>query len=142
MAYTIEFFTADILAAVAQAQDEEAVLTALAIEGDAKAEAPVRGGYRSFRQGQPPIGGALRRSYTTAPAGQAGDPRGGGNAVRNVKDGAIDVGSWIGYAYYVDRGTTKMLARPHFSTAIVKNIPKRGQRFEQAFNRITNGRYR
>lgn len=142
MAYTIEFHTQEIVRAAEQASDNELVLTALAIEGDAKAEAPVRGAYRSFRQGQPPIGGALRRSYTTARPGTEGNPAGGGDATANVQNGGIDVGSWLGYSYYVDRGTTKMLARPHFSTGIYKNLPLRRRRFESEFERLTAGKYR
>jgi hypothetical protein len=142
MTYTIEFYTPEILHAAERAQDAEAAITALAIEGDTKALAPVRGAFRSFREGKPPIGGALRRSYTTARPGQEGDPAGGGDATANVVDGGIDVGSWLGYSYYVDRGTTRMLARPHFSVAIAANLPQRGRRFAQQFERITGGKYR
>jgi hypothetical protein len=142
MTYTIEFFTAAIARAADDASDAEAEITAVAIEADTKALAPVRGAFRSFREGEPPIGGALRRSYTTAKPGQEGNPGGGGDAKANVVDGGIDVGSWLGYSYYVDRGTTRMSARPHFTTAIAANLPQRGRRFAQQFERITGGKFK
>lgn len=141
MTYNIAFSTDEILKMVDEAIDGELAVTALAIEGDTKAQAPVRGGYRSFRQGKPPIGGALRRSYTTAAPGTEGDPNGGGDAKANVRDGAILVGSWIKYAMFVDRGTSRMPARPHFSTAISRNLPLRGRRFAAEFARLANGKY-
>lgn len=138
--FSLEFFTAAIIADVDAAADEATALTGLAIETDAKKEAPVRGGYRSFApaiagKGGQQIGGTLRRSYTTASPGSEGNPAGGGNAFANVRDGGLLVGSWIGYAYFVDRGTTRMAARPHFDPAVQKHIPQWQKRFEDSYAR-------
>lgn len=143
MTYTIEFNSDKILRDVYEAVDLEITETALAIENDTKADAPVRGGHRSFqkprkykgRKGkQAQVGGALRRSYTTTTVGQEGDPTGARHG--KVTDGMLYVGSWLGYSYYVERGTSKMIARPHFQPAIDKNIPLRGARFRRRYAAI------
>lgn len=146
MAYTITMYADQIIADVSEAVDEATALTALAIENDTKREAPVRGAYRSFRpkikgkKGQQ-IGGTLRRSYTTAKPGTEGSITGtqgltgSATARGNVVNGAILVGSWLGYAYFVERGTSKMAKRPHFQPAIDKNMPLYTRKLEAAYKK-------
>lgn len=135
MAYAIEFETTKLVADVFAAADLATEETALAIENDTKATAPVRGQFRSFQKPrkiagrgvQNTVGGTLRRSYTTATPGTEGDPT--GQARGRVRDGFILVGSWLHYAYFVERGTSKMPPRPHFQPAIDKNVPLWFSRF-------------
>lgn len=140
MAYAIQFETARIIADVFEAADRATLESALAIENDTKAASPVRGGHRSFQQPrkiagrrgrQQIIGGTLRRSYTTTTPGQEGDPTGAAHGT--VRDGFILVGSWLHYAYYVERGTSKMPPRPHFQPAIDKNMPLWFTRFRRHY---------
>lgn len=149
MAYTITMFTDRVIADVNESIDEAIALTALAIENDTKRTAPVRGGNRSFRpaikgkKGQQ-VGGTLRRSYTTAKPGTEGSLTGssGENTARgNVTNGRILVGSWLGYAYFVERGTSKMPARPHFQPAIDHALPLFPRKLEAAYRKRarTNG---
>lgn len=140
MAYTIELHADTIIRDVDEAADEATALTGLAIENDTKRETPVRGAYRSLapaiagKRGHQ-IGGTLRRSYTTAAPGTEGSPTGGGDAFANVRAGALLVGSWLGYAYFVDRGTVKMPPRPHFTPAIGRNLPLWIARFGRAYEK-------
>lgn len=143
MAYTIEFQTARIERDVFAAADIATEQTALSIENDTKADTPVRGGHRSFQKArkiagrkgkQQIVGGTLRRSYTTTTPGQEGDPTGARHG--NVREGYILVGSWIHYAYYVERGTSKMPPRPHFQPAIDRNIPLWFTRFRRHYASI------
>ena len=95
-------------------------------ETETKREAPVRGGYRSFRPGTRPIGGTLRRSYHTATyldgrllfqhsdGGQA-NAAAWGVPSRGI---VVLVGSNLGYAAFVELGTSKMPARPHLGPGL------------------------
>lgn len=100
---------------------------ALAAETEAKREAPVRGGYRSFRPGIPPIGGTLRRSIHSIGYGrdgrQVGEHNEAGRAIPSEagpQPGVISsyVGTNSGYGAFVELGTVKMPARPFLSPAL------------------------
>jgi HK97 gp10 family phage protein len=109
-----------------------------AVEADAKREAPVRGGYRSFmstkrgKAGQVLIGGTLRRSIhaTTYYKGQtlvaADDRDDNGEAIPDY-DASPDIVGYAGtncsYGAFVEFGTVKMEARPFLSPAFDGNVP-------------------
>lgn len=110
----------------------------LYIETEAKREAPVRGGYRSFmttrtgKAGQVLIGGTLRRSIHTA-AFQDGKPIHGASDENGVRvpdyprSGSgveVYVGTNSGYGRYVEEGTYKMAARPFLSPALELGLNK------------------
>lgn len=99
---------------------------ALDAETEAKREAPVRGGYRSFRPGVPPIGGTLRRSIHSVTYGVDGGTVGisneGGNGLPTEEapvPGRITayVGTNSGYGAFVELGTSRMPARPFLGPA-------------------------
>jgi hypothetical protein len=102
-------------------------------ETEAKRQTPVRGGFRSFHPGVPPIGGTLRRSVhsvtfldgrpvvlhaeaETGPAAAAPLPL----AEEEPLPGRIVgyVGTNSGYGAYVDLGTRKMAARPFLAPGL------------------------
>jgi len=99
-------------------------------ETEAKRETPVHGGYRSFRPGEKPIGGTLRRSVHSVVfldgvlfGGHSEDgkeplPEEAGIPGRIVGY----VGTNSGYGAFVDQGTAKMPARefldPGLSVAV------------------------
>lgn len=87
-------------------------------ETEAKRETPVHGGYRSFRPGEKPIGGTLRRSVHSvtyldgvlfAHHTEDGKPplpeETGGRGIVGY------VGTNSGYGGFVDQGTAKMAPR-------------------------------
>ena len=116
-----------------------------AIEGDAKADAPVRGGHRSFlttkrtkagraglavseNNGSVLIGGNLRRSIHTAAyldgsqIARSNDDN--GKPTPNYAAGSgikVFVGTNSGYGAYVELGTRRMAARPFLTPAFLKN---------------------
>lgn len=112
-----------------------------AVLSDAQAEAPVRGGYRSFMTtargaaGQVLVGGTLRRSLHAAAwldgrliSGSSAD--GNGEAIPNdypVGTGiTVIVGTNSGYGEYVERGTSRMQERPFLSPAWDANLGSAG----------------
>ena len=112
-----------------------------AIETDAKREAPVRGGYRSFmstkrgKAGQVLIGGTLRRSIHTA-VYYRGKPIAGGSdengnstpAYSEAGDADIVgiVGTNCTYGAFVEMGTVKMRERPFLAPAFDANAKDAG----------------
>jgi|PlaIllAssembly_1097288.scaffolds.fasta_scaffold00569_7 HK97 gp10 family phage protein len=112
-----------------------------AVEADAKREAPVRGGYRSFmstkrgKAGQVLIGGTLRRSIhsTTYYKGKpiVGGTDENGNAKPDYSesgDGDIVgiVGTNCSYGAFVELGTVKMRERPFLTPAFDANAANAG----------------
>lgn len=120
-----------------------------AVEADAKREAPVRGGYRSFlttkrtkagREGKVAIGadngsvligGTLRRSIHSV--AYVDSQRIGGGEDENGKpvpdyaagDGIVAVtGTNCEYGAYVEIGTVRMSARPFLGPAFDKNMER------------------
>lgn len=89
-------------------------------ETEAKRETPVHGGYRSFRPGEKPIGGTLRRSVHSAVfvdgvllfhhAEDGKPPLSDETALAGRIVGYV--GTNTGYGAFVDLGTSKMPARP------------------------------
>jgi len=107
---------------------------AMAVEADAKRDAPVRGGHRSRmttkrgKAGQVLIGGTLRRSIHSVTYFQGRPIAGGtdenGNRAPNYeKAGDIVgvVGTNCTYGAYVELGTVKMPARPFITPAFDAN---------------------
>jgi murein DD-endopeptidase MepM/ murein hydrolase activator NlpD len=101
-----------------------------AVEADAKADAPVRGGHRSFAP-DGPIGGTLRRSIHTAafldgipvPGSAATDENGEPIPVYPIERGiVVVVGTNSGYGLYVEAGTYLMDARPFLAPAWDGNL--------------------
>lgn len=98
---------------------------ALDTETEAKREAPVRGAYRSFRPGLPPIGGTLRRSIHSVTYGVDGRTIGitleGGQLPADETPVAGRISSYVGtncgYGAFVELGTSRMQARPFLSSA-------------------------
>jgi hypothetical protein len=101
-----------------------------AVETDAKREAPVRGGHRSFAP-DGPVGGTLRRSIHAVTylegrpiAGSAAADEngqripdyGGGGQIVGI------VGTNSGYGGFVELGTVKMPARAFLAPAGDKNL--------------------
>lgn len=96
----------------------------LALEGAAKANAPVRGGHRSF-QPDGPVGGTLRRSIHVvayldgkriSPA--SADENGAALPDYVPRMGiAVFVGTNSGYGFWVHDGTRVMPARPFLAEA-------------------------
>ncbi len=90
-----------------------------ALETAAKGHTPVRGGFRSFDP-DGPVGGTLRRSEHTVACvdGKRISPRGDDDNGQPLPDyvppagAAVFVGTNSGYGLWVDRGTSKMAARP------------------------------
>lgn len=122
-----------------------------AVEADAKREAPVRGGYRSFlttkktkagregkvavgaNNGSVLIGGTLRRSIHSVAFVDGSPVVGSGNADKNGRaipeyaqgDGIIAVtGTNCDYGAYVEIGTVRMSARPFLGPAFDKNVQR------------------
>lgn len=100
----------------------------LAIENDAKADAVVRGGHRSFAPNGP-VGGNLRRSYH-AVAFLDGRQIGGDRTDENKRPVPqyspgrgirVFIGTNAGYGAYVELGTSRMAARPTLVPALLKN---------------------
>lgn len=86
-------------------------------ETEAKRETPVRGAYRSFHPGEPPIGGTLRRSVHSAVYldGKLVTAHAEAGVLPGLPAGrgiVGFVGTNSGYGAYVDLGTRKMTARP------------------------------
>lgn len=98
-----------------------------AIEGAAKKNTPVRGGYRSFAP-DGPVGGTLRRSEHSAVyldgqkiAGPEADEN--GSPVPDYASGGGIVGftgTNTDYAVYVHNGTVKMAARPFLTEGFMQ----------------------
>lgn len=125
---------------------------ALMAETEAKREAPVRGGYRSFRPGTSPIGGTLRRSIHAVGFDQGGGKVGEDNeSGRPLPSGyaaapgsmTAFVGTNSGYGSFVELGTVRMLPRPFLlpalessmanATATIRSaIARRGRPFGKA----------
>lgn len=106
---------------------------ALAGELEAKREAPVRGGYRSFRPGTSPIGGTLRRSIHSI----AYRPGGVGVLDSNESGKQLPaeyvpvpghfvayMGTNTGYGAFVELGTSRMPARPFISTGLEASMQR------------------
>ena len=98
-----------------------------ALEGRAKANAPVRGGHRSYNP-DGPVGGTLRRSIHSV-AYLDGRPIGGSAVDENGQvpepyagaDGiVVFVGTNSGYGAYVHEGTELMPARPFLTEAFME----------------------
>lgn len=101
-------------------------------ETEAKREAPVRGGYRSFRPGTKPIGGTLRRSIHSATfldgrllsshvetaASKSGRPAMLPEMVGLPGQIVAYVGTNSGYGAFVELGTIKMAARPFLAPGL------------------------
>jgi HK97 gp10 family phage protein len=102
-----------------------------AVEGAAKREAPVRGGYRSFmttktgKAGQVLIGGTLRRSIHAAAwvdgrrVGSSGSDE-NGNDPPDYSPGpgiVVVIGTNSTYGAYVELGTSRMAERPFLGPA-------------------------
>ena len=114
---------------------------ALVGELEAKREAPVRGGYRSFRPGTKPIGGTLRRSihavgFTVLGKRLAEDNESG----RQLPPEYVPVpghmvayvGTNSGYGAFVELGTSKMAARPFLAPGLDSSM-------QNAASTIRNG---
>jgi HK97 gp10 family phage protein len=84
------------------------------IQRQAQAEAPVRGGYRSFDPGGP-VGGTLRRS-----------------AFARATASGAEVGFSAHYAGFVELGTVKMPARPFLLPAVQRVRGRIGEFIRQA----------
>lgn len=103
---------------------------ALDAETEAKREAPVRGGYRSFRPGTKPIGGTLRRSIHSATfldgrllsfdveAPPAGRPPLLPDMVGLPGRIVAYVGTNSGYGAFVELGTVRMAPRPFLAPGL------------------------
>lgn len=98
-----------------------------AIEDRAKANAPVRGGNRSFAPGGP-VGGTLRRSIHSVayvdgrPVGATSTDENGG-AIPSYPAGngiSVFVGTNSGYGGYVHEGTSRMPGRPFLTEAFLE----------------------
>jgi hypothetical protein len=98
------------------------------LEGAAKANAPVRGGHRSFAPGGP-IGGTLRRSIHAVVyvdgkrlAGSRTTDENGQPVGDYPVDGEIVgvVGTNVAYGVHVHNGTVKMAARPFITEALAE----------------------
>lgn len=117
----------------------------LAIETRAKANAPVRGGHRSFAPGGP-VGGTLRRSIHSAAfldGRQMAGPREDENG-RQVPNYATDgiaavVGTNTNYGEYVHNGTSRMAARPFISEALMDTKGEAQQLVEAGVRRRLGG---
>lgn len=111
-----------------------------AVEADAKADAPVRGGHRSFmstkrgKAGQVLIGGTLRRSIHSQvwvdgvaikPSGT--DENGNGLPHYPVPFKGVTgiVGTNAHYGLFVELGTVKMAERPFLGPAFDGNMSRR-----------------
>lgn len=95
-------------------------------ETEAKRETPVHGGYRSFRPGEKPIGGTLRRSVHSAVfldgtlafshAEDGKPPLGDETGLPGRIVGYVGTNS--GYGSFVELGTSKMPARPFLTPGL------------------------
>lgn len=118
---------------------------ALDTETEAKREAPVRGGYRSFRPGEKPIGGTLRRSIHSVTYGVDGSTVGisreGAGAIaadETPVPGQITsfVGTNTGYGIFVELGTSKMPARAFLAPAADIALGRAPTTMEKAISRV------
>lgn len=112
-------------------------------ETEAKRETPVHGGYRSFRPGEKPIGGTLRRSVHSAvfldgrvlfEHHEDGkrllpDENGSGAGIVGY------VGTNSGYGLFVDGGTAKMPARPFLVPGLEVAAKRAAGTIKRAFGR-------
>ena len=110
-----------------------------AVEADAKAEAPVRGGHRSFmttkrgKAGQVLIGGTLRRSIHSQvwDRGRAlkpsSDQNGNGIPAYPVRANGVMgiVGTNAHYGLFVELGTVRMQQRPFLGPAWDANMARK-----------------
>jgi hypothetical protein len=118
---------------------------ALAGELEAKREAPVRGGYRSFRPGTSPIGGTLRRSI------HAVTYRKDGSVLLVDNESGLDlppdyvpvpghvvayVGTNSGYGGYVELGTSKMPARAFIAPGLDASMQRAVAIIRDAVSRV------
>lgn len=122
------------IAALRAAIAEGVNAVVLDAETEAKREAPVRGGYRSFRPGTKPIGGTLRRSIHSATfldgrvvgahreASASEVPAGSPPQLPEMVGlpGRIVgyVGTNSGYGAFVELGTVRMAPRPFLGPAL------------------------
>lgn len=117
---------------------------ALDAETEAKREAPVRGGYRSFQPGSSPIGGTLRRSIHSVGYGADGTiagqhDEGMGRLVEEVPVPgklAAYVGTNSGYGAYVELGTIRMPARAFLAPGLDVSMQRAAQTIDTALRRI------
>lgn len=95
-------------------------------ETEAKRETPVHGGYRSFRPGEKPIGGTLRRSVHSVVFldGVAIFAHSEDGKAPLLEESALPgrivgyVGTNTGYGAFVDLGTSRMPARPFLAPGL------------------------
>jgi hypothetical protein len=111
-------------------------------ENEAKREAPVRGAYRSFVPGQPPIGGTLRRSvhsavYVDGRLTRTTSTQGGPMPEMVGLGGKIVgyVGTNVGYGAYVELGTRRMQARPFLGPGLDAAMGRAPTTFARAMGR-------
>lgn len=132
---------------MAELEDDLAVglfAVALAGELEAKREAPVRGGYRSFRPGGP-IGGTLRRSVHSVGYGIRGrkvmesNESGVGLPMEYVPVPGHMVaymGTNSGYGAFVELGTSKMPARPFVAPGLDASMQRAAPIIRDAVSRV------
>lgn len=108
-------------------------------ETEAKRDAPVRGGHRSFHPGSKPIGGTLRRSIHSATfldgrlvalhAESSAGPTPPPLPDMEPLPGRIVgyVGTNSGYGAYVDLGTRRMAARPFLGPGLERATARAGE---------------
>lgn len=123
---------------------------ALAGETEAKREAPVRGGYRSFRPGSSPIGGTLRRSIHATAFGIDGrelltDNESGkqlpAEYVPVPGHMVAYVGTNSGYGAYVELGTSKMPARAFLAPGLDSSMQRAASIIRDAVARVRKSGY-
>ena len=116
-------------------------------ETEAKREAPVRGGYRSFRPGTKPIGGTLRRSIHSATfldgalvSSHAEAPPPGAPPMLPEMTGLPGrivgyIGTNSGYGAFVELGTVRMAPRPFLAPALEAAIQRAPTTLRNAIKR-------
>lgn len=116
-------------------------------ETEAKREAPVRGGYRSFRPGTKPIGGTLRRSIHSATfldgnliSQHVEAPPPGRPPILPDMVGLPGrivgyVGTNSGYGAFVELGTVKMAPRPFLAPGLEAAVRRAPETLRNAIKR-------
>jgi len=123
-------------------------LLAVALHGEleAKREAPVHGGYRSFEPGVPPIGGTLRRSVHAVAYGpdsaQIGISNESGKSLPFADYVPIPghfvayMGTNTGYGAFVELGTGKMQARAFVAPGLDVSMQRAAVTIRDAVGRV------
>jgi hypothetical protein len=112
-------------------------------ELEAKRETPVRGAYRSFRPGQPPIGGTLRRSVHSAvfldgrlTFHGSEDQQAPMAEMQGLPNGIVGfVGTNTGYGAFVELGTRRMTSRPFLGPGLDAAMGRAGATFTRGMGR-------